>query len=143
LEQFAPPSMINPNSDGIEPSLFGPLQIALIRAAAEHPSVARVFVNARIKNALCQGLAPENRSWLNRVRPAPGHDAHMHIRMHCPDEEPHCKPQKDPEPGDGCGELASWIRPPPKTPPVKPKPRGNQLRLSALPAQCRQIVEAP
>jgi penicillin-insensitive murein endopeptidase len=146
LEQFQPPSMINMNSDGVKPELFGPLQIALIKIAAEHPNVARVFVNARIKNSLCQGLAPENRAWLNRVRPAPGHDAHLHIRMHCPDSETFCKPQKDPEPGDGCDELASWIRPPPpppKVPPVPAPPRGNQLRMSALPAQCQQVLNAP
>jgi penicillin-insensitive murein DD-endopeptidase len=146
LEQFQPPSMINMNTDGVKPELFGPLQIALIKIAAEHPQTARVFVNARIKNALCQGLAPENRGWLNRVRPAPGHDAHLHIRMHCPQGETFCKAQKDPEPGDGCGELASWIRPPPpppKVPPAPTAPRGNQLRMTALPDACRQVLVAP
>lgn len=146
LERFQPPSMIDMNSDGVKPDLFGPLQIALIKIAAEHPKTARIFVNARIKNALCKGFAPENRRWLNRVRPAPGHDAHLHIRMHCPDDETACKAQKDPEPGDGCHELAAWIRPPPPPPKVPPKPtapRGNQLRLSALPAECRQVLVAP
>ena len=146
LEQFQPPSMIDMNSDGVKSDLFGPLQIALIKIAAEHPKTARIFVNARIKNALCKGFAPENRGWLNRVRPAPGHDAHLHIRMQCPDDEPQCKPQKDPAPGDGCHELASWIRPPPpppKIPPAPKTPRGNQLRLSALPAECRSVLVAP
>jgi penicillin-insensitive murein DD-endopeptidase len=146
LEQFQPPSMIDMNSDGVKSDLFGPLQIALIKIAAEHPQTARVFVNARIKNALCKGFAPENRGWLNRVRPAPGHDAHMHIRLRCPEGEAHCKPQKDPEPGDGCQDLASWIRPPPpppKVPPAPKVPRGNQLRLSALPAECRAVLAAP
>ena len=146
LEQFQPPSMINMNSDGTDPTKFGPLQIALIRIAAEHPSVARVFVNARIKNSLCSSVPVGARGWLNRLRPAPGHDAHMHIRMECPDDEPQCKSQKPPEPGDGCDELASWIRPPPpppKVPPVLRPARGNQLKLSALPPQCRQILVAP
>ena len=144
LEQFAPPSMVNMNTQGTEPALFGALQISLIKIAAEHPNVARVFVNARIKNSLCQSFAPSDRAWLNTVRPAPGHDAHLHIRLHCPEDEPLCQAQKPPEKGDGCDELAGWLKPPPKvTAPPKPAPRSRQLKLSALPTQCRTLLAAP
>ncbi len=86
---------------------------AIIRAAAEDPAVARIFVNAAIKRAMC--LAEERAGnadapWLRKVRPWKGHDHHFHVRLACPRDAPGCVDQPPPAPGDGCGaELAHWF----------------------------------
>jgi penicillin-insensitive murein endopeptidase len=146
LEMFEPPSMVDMTINAVDPSLFQEKQMALVRIAATHPNVARVFVNARIKKALCTRVPANEHAWLNTVRPAPGHDAHLHIRLHCPEGETFCKGQDAPPEGDGCGaELQSWLSPPrlPKNPKPPKPPSGNRLSLSALPAQCRSLLAQP
>jgi penicillin-insensitive murein endopeptidase len=86
---------------------------AIIRAAAEDPAVARIFVNAAIKRAMC--LAEEKSGtidapWLRKVRPWKGHDHHFHVRLACSRDAAGCADQAPPAPGDGCGaELAHWF----------------------------------
>ncbi|MEL6482721.1 MAG: penicillin-insensitive murein endopeptidase [Pseudomonadota bacterium] len=118
---------------------------AVIRAAALDPAVARIFVNPAIKVALCNGEpAGADRAWLRKVRPWWGHDAHFHVRLHCPDDARAggCRDQAPPPPGDGCGrELASWFEPPPPPAPGTPKKkRRGELTLADLPVQCGVIV---
>ena len=86
----------------------------LIRAAAEDTAVARIFVNAAIKRAMCQAeRGPDGRidaPWLRKVRPWTGHDHHFHVRLACPPGAQGCRDQAPPPPGDGCGaELAHWF----------------------------------
>jgi penicillin-insensitive murein endopeptidase len=129
----------------IDPNVWTPAHVAIIRAAAQDPEVERVLVNAAIKKAVCRD-AKGDRAWLHKVRPWWGHDYHMHIRVGCPKDSPDCKSQ-DPTPaGDGCGkELDYWFQesilnpPPPKEPP-KPKP---PITMADLPPACRQILLAP
>jgi penicillin-insensitive murein DD-endopeptidase len=115
----------------------------LVRTAAEDPIVTRIFVNPAIKKAMCRE-AGVDRSWLSKVRPWWGHDWHFHVRIACPPDSPLCKPQPPTGSGDGCGpELASWLKktePPP--PPSTGKPQHN-MRLAAMPVQCRAVVKAP
>lgn len=117
-------------------------QFALVRAAASQPQVERIFVNAAIKKALCRE-ANGDRSWLHRVRPMYGHNWHMHIRIACPAGETECQPQDPVPPGDGCGKELDWwftdavLHP---RPGGKPKP---PLQMSALPAACRAVLNAP
>ncbi|HEX2255171.1 MAG TPA: penicillin-insensitive murein endopeptidase, partial [Afifellaceae bacterium] len=104
----------------------------LIRRAASHPEVERIFVAPGIKHKLCE-QAGSDRGWLGKVRPYWGHNYHMHVRLACPRGEP-CRSQ-DPVPrGDGCGDqLAWWLGPEPWRPadaPAKPRP---PVRLSDLP----------
>ena len=86
---------------------------AIIRAAAEDPAVARIFVNAAIKRGLCLAeRAPGgiDAPWLRKVRPWKGHDHHFHVRLACPRDAAGCQDQGPPAPGDGCGaELAHWF----------------------------------
>lgn len=87
----------------------------VIRAAAEDPAVARIFVNAAIKRHMCQteqareGTAAASK-WLRKVRPWRGHNAHFHVRLSCPPGSSQCANQGPPPPGSGCGaELAKWF----------------------------------
>ena len=104
----APPhvSMLGPARRKIA-SRFSRRQTALIRAAARHPLVDRLFVNPLIKRALCKRVGAE-RHWLRKVVPWFGHDAHMHVRLSCPPGSPACRRQKPLPPGDGCGAALAW-----------------------------------
>jgi penicillin-insensitive murein DD-endopeptidase len=113
----------------------------VIRRAASHPEVERIFVAPGIKHKLCE-QAGSDRSWLAKVRPYWGHNYHMHIRLACPPGEP-CRSQ-DPVPrGDGCGDqLAWWLGPEPWRPadtPARPRPPAT---MADLPAACRTVLAA-
>jgi len=122
-----------------------PGHMAVIRAAAQHPQVQRIFVNAAIKKALCRD-ATGDRSWLEKVRPMYGHDYHFHVRLYCPKGSTTCTPQPEAPDGDGCGkELAYWLsdavlHPKPPTQPIRPKP---PLVMANLPPACQQVLVAP
>ena len=107
----------------------------LVHLAATDDRVARIFVDAAIKRDLC-GRGWDERSWLRKMRPWPKHDAHMHVRLHCPADSAHCIAQDDPPPGEGCAELEA-IPATPDTPsaPGTPRPR------PPLPLACAAILE--
>ena len=144
-EETSAVMMVRADRLDIDPSAWTPSHLAVIRAAAQEPSVQRIFVNAAIKKALCRE-AKGDRSWLHKVRPMYGHDYHFHIRIKCPPGGG-CESQPEPSAGEGCstGDLAYWFKDsiihpkPPKEPP-KPKP---PLTLAQLPAACRQVLAAP
>ena len=75
-----PAIMVKPDQSAIDPTRFGPGQVELLRLAASDPTVNRIFVNPAIKRALCEGYGGAGRgerSWLHRVRPWYGHEAHF------------------------------------------------------------------
>jgi penicillin-insensitive murein endopeptidase len=129
----------------VDPKTWSHVRTELIRTAAEDPVVERIFVNAAIKKALCREAGPDH-AWLAKVRPWWGHDYHFHVRITCPADSPECKPQPPPDTSDGCGHaLDFWFKEStlhPIPPPVPGKPKPG-LTLAALPAACRQIVNAP
>ena len=131
--------MVRPDRLDIDPSVWTPKHTALIRAVARESEVARIFVNAGIKKALCRE-ASGDRSWLTKVRPMFGHNYHFHIRLWCPTGDEGCGNQEPPAPGDGCGaELDWWFTPEARRqkPPVPAKP----LRLLDLPPACAALVD--
>ncbi len=144
-EEMSATNMVAASRRDIDPTVWTPRHLNVIRAAAEEPQIERIFVNAAIKKALCRE-ATGNRSWLSKVRPMYGHDYHFHIRMKCPSGSAACTPQPPPAETEGCGhELDYWftdavLHPPPPTTPPKPAP---QLTLADLPAACRQVLLAP
>ena len=93
--------MVREDRLDIDPKVFTPGHLAVIRDAAMEPAVQRIFVNAAIKKALCRE-AKGDRSWLDKVRPWWGHDYHFHIRMRCPPGASECHGQTDQDGGDGC-----------------------------------------
>ena len=131
----------------VDPAVWTPAHVGVIRLAAEMPAVERIFVNAAIKKALCRDAGGDH-AWQSKVRPYWGHDYHFHIRIRCPGDSPDCSPQPPVPPGDGCGNELDWwfrdavLRPPPPKPANAPaKPRA--LTMAALPAACRLVLQAP
>src|SRR5260221_247013 len=145
-EDMSAVTMVRGDRLDVDPKVFTPGHLAVIRDAAQEPTVQRIFVNAAIKKALCRE-AKGDRSWLSKVRPMYGHDYHFHIRIKCPPGSKECESQPDPASGEGCSadDLAFWFKDsiihpePPKEPP-KPRPG---LTLAQLPAACRQVLAAP
>jgi penicillin-insensitive murein endopeptidase len=134
--------VVAPSRTDVDPKVWTPAHIAVIKAAAEDPGVERIFVNAAIKKALCRD-AGNDRQWLSKVRPWYGHDYHFHIRISCPSDSPSCKPQ-DPVPaGDGCGQALDWwfrdevlhVTAPTTAPPGP--------TMADLPAVCKAVLNAP
>ncbi|MGE3144311.1 MAG: penicillin-insensitive murein endopeptidase [Pseudorhodoplanes sp.] len=144
-EEMSAVKVVAEDKRDIDPNVWTPAHVNIIRAAAQDPEVERVLVNAAIKKAVCRD-AKGDRAWLRKVRPWWGHDYHMHIRVGCPKDSPDCKSQDPTPPGEGCGkELDYWFQesilnpPPPKEPP-KPKP---PITMADLPPACRTILLAP
>lgn len=131
-------SLVTPDGRRVEPGLWNPGVLRLIRMATELPGVDRVLVNAAIKRQLCLD-AGADRAWLNVVRPFYGHTAHMHIHFRCPEGQAECHDQAPRPPGDGCDASLDWWfaqidRPPAPPGPPQPPPK--------LPAACGPIVAA-
>src|SRR5882724_685796 len=143
-EEMSATMMVRDDRLDIDPKVWTPGHLAVIRDAALEPSVQRIFVNAAIKKALCRE-AKGDKSWLSKVRPWYGHDYHFHIRMRCPSGNSGCDGQPDQDDGDGCSDLAYWFKDsvlhpePPKEPP-KPHPG---ITLAQLPAACKAVLNAP
>src|SRR6202140_5332652 len=138
--------MVRPDRLDVDPHVFTPGHLAVIRDAALEPTVQRIFVNAAIKKALCRE-AKGDRSWLSKVRPMYGHDYHFHIRIKCPAGATEWERQPAPSDEEGCdaADLAYWfqdsvIHPKPEPEPAKPRP---PMTLAQLPAACRQVLAAP
>ena len=139
-ESMSAVSMLADGTRQVDPARFGPAQVAVIRRAALFPEVERIFVHPGIKQALCEASG-DDRDWLQKVRPWWGHDAHFHIRIRCPADQPKCRPQEPAPAGDGCGEeLAWWLSDEPWKKPDKPLPVPAPLKLADLPAECRDVL---
>jgi penicillin-insensitive murein endopeptidase len=129
----------------VNPKTWTPADIAFIRTAAEQPEVERVLVNAAIKKELCRVEKKSDHAWMAKVRPWYGHHDHIHVRLKCPADSPHCRKQPPVPGGDGCSnkELAFWfsdrvLHPKPrKGPPAKP------LTMAQLPGACKAVLAAP
>ncbi|WP_288131241.1 penicillin-insensitive murein endopeptidase [Microbulbifer sp.] len=115
----------------------------ILRLASEDPRVARIFVHPTIKRKMCDISGTDN-EWLRKVRPWWGHNYHFHVRLNCPPEDKHCKPQS-PVKGDPCeGGLDWWfsdefyaiLNGTAPSKPTKPK------KKKEMPAQCRQVLKA-
>ncbi|WP_159567125.1 penicillin-insensitive murein endopeptidase [Budvicia diplopodorum] len=124
------------NGQAVVESLWSPDVAQLIKLAAQDKDVARIFVNAAIKQKLCD-TAGIDRTWLRKVRPWFGHRAHMHVRLRCPSSSFECEEQAAIPAGDGCGaELASWLEAPKKLPNAKPK----DPVIPEPPASCKALL---
>ena len=136
--------MVQPDLPDVKPD-FTPLQLDLLRRAAQMPDVDRIFVNPAIKQAACRQATQETggRAWLRKLRPWAGHTYHFHVALECPNAG--CANRFPVPPGEGCGrELDPWFRKEVRFP--KPKPVARQpriLTLNDLPQACRKVLAAP
>jgi penicillin-insensitive murein DD-endopeptidase len=145
-EEMSAVMMVRDDRLDIDPRVFTPGHLIVLRDAAQEPSVQRIFVNPAIKKALCRE-ARGDRGWLSKIRPWWGHDYHFHIRTVCPPGSSECKSQSPQEGGEGCraDDLAYWFQDSvlhPKPPETPPKP-SQPITLAQLPAGCRAVLAAP
>jgi penicillin-insensitive murein endopeptidase len=145
-EEMSAVMMVRADRLDIDPNAWTPTHLAVIRAAAQEPTVQRIFVNAAIKKALCRE-AKGDRDWLSKVRPMYGHDYHFHIRIKCPPGANECESQPAPDESEGCkpADLAYWFKDSvlhPKPPPTPPKPK-PPMTMASLPAACKAVLAAP
>lgn len=117
----------------------------ILKAAAQDPRVARIFVFPGAKVQMCADETG-NRGWLRKIRPWWGHHYHFHVRLNCPKGARDCVDQAPPPPGDGCADARQWqhdiLNPPPPDPNApKPKPR-REYTLADLPNQCVSVLRS-
>lgn len=143
-EELSATSMLGPDKLSVDPKLWSPAHVQIVKRAASYREVERVLVHPAIKKALCE-ISGTDRAWLGKVRPIWGHHYHFHIRMGCPAGSPGCVAQPAPPGDDGCGkELADWLallKRPPAPRPAKPPPPKPEITLEQLPAECRTVLE--
>lgn len=147
-ETLAATSMLGPDKVHVDPKIWTPAHASIILRAASYDKVERVLVHPGIKKALCAQPGADPKA-LAKIRPYWGHHYHMHIRIACPQNSAHCKPQWHVRPDTGCGkEVDTWIarlqrpKPPPQPNAKPPPPRRPGLTLAQLPRECRDVVEA-
>lgn len=128
---------------------------ALMRMAASDPRVDRIFVAAAVKIEMCKTATRRDKAWLQKIRPAAGHDTHFHVRLKCPPGTRLCETQKPTvselsNGGNGCDDTLTWwvtdYLDPPKTAgkpadPEAPRKRGpRDFTMADLPGQCRDVL---
>lgn len=140
-ENISAESVITADQLSVNPAVWQPGHVQLLKRAASYPKVARIFVHPAIKKALCEASGTDRR-WLSKVRPWWGHHFHFHVRLSCPPGMEGCVDQAETGAEDGCGkELQTWLKrlkTPiiPKVPPVLKKP----MTMAELPAECSKLV---
>jgi len=128
-------------------SNWTPEHMALLRAAAKDPAVARIFVAGAIKIRMCADAPRGDRRWLRKIRPWWGHNDHFHVRLNCPRGARNCENQAAIPRGDGCADAEWWVTdalappppPDPNAPPPTPRP---EITLATLPSQCTGVLSA-
>jgi penicillin-insensitive murein endopeptidase len=127
----------------------------LLREAALDPRVDRIFVAAAVKLEMCKTATPADTQWLQKIRPAVGHNYHFHVRLKCPRGDRACVTQTPTvaelsKGGNGCDETLDWwvtdfLNPPKRerTEPAAPRSRHpREYTLADLPSQCAAVLAA-
>ena len=142
-ESIEMPSMIRAEDGVLNGARWSPRYRDALKRAALAPGVERIFVNAVIKQALCD--SEMDRSWLEKVRPWWGHDAHFHVRLVCPPDSGQCQPQKPFPPGDGCDtDLRNWVADIVQSARVpKPVRKPEPPSADRLPVACSAVLNNP
>ncbi len=140
-EEMMATMVVAANRKDVDPKVWTPAHVALIKAAAEDPRVNRVFANTAIKKALCRDAGDDDRAWLGKVQPWLGHDWHFHVRLNCPSDSPDCEGQPPRPEGDGCHtkEMERWSN---NIVLEHSMPRAGP-KMSKLPANCWDVLNAP
>ncbi len=129
-------------------SNWTPQHMAILRAAAEDPAVARIFLTGAAKIQMCNDTAPDDRAWLRKIRPWWGHHFHFHVRLNCPRGSGRCENQAPIPAGDGCEDALWWVTdalapaPPPDPNAPPPQPRA-EITMADLPRQCERVLSSP
>lgn len=126
---------------------------ALLRAAASDSRVDRIFVAAAVKLEMCRTATRADTPWLQKIRPAVGHNYHFHVRLRCPQGSRHCVTQTPTvaelsNGGNGCDATLDWwvtdfLNPPrrERTEPAAPRRRHpREFTMADLPDRCRPVL---
>lgn len=133
-EKWSAPSVVRLRIDRIDDTQWTPRHEHMLETAARMPKVERIFVNAAIKRHLCEQA--DKRDWLGKIRPWWGHHDHFHVRLKCPENNPHCRSQESVPEGDGCdASLDWWFTAEAKTPAAPAVPP----KAPELPALCETV----
>ena len=109
-ESLQAPSFVFEKVKAIDLERWQPENTAVLKIAAQHPLVERIFVNPAIKLHLCQTIPQSEHHWLHKVRPWWHHADHFHVRLKCPPGQAQCKSQAPVESGPGCdASLNEWF----------------------------------
>lgn len=115
----------------------------ILRAAAQDPAVARIFVTAPVKLQMCADETGD-RTYLRKIRPWWSHHYHFHVRLNCPDGNSACREQDPIPPGDGCEDAVWWVtdalKPAKPDPNAPPPTRKSVVTLADLPQQCAAVL---
>jgi penicillin-insensitive murein endopeptidase len=138
-EEMMATNVVADDWNDVNPEIWSPAHIGILKAAAQDKDVERVLINPAIKKALCRDVKSD-RSWLHKMRPVFGHNYHFHVRIGCPKGEEGCRDQQPPPGDEGCGkDLDWWFGREARS--VKPGKR-EPMKMSALPPACRQVLLA-
>lgn len=143
-EEISATSFVAANGGALDARRWTEAHSRLLRAAASHPKVERIFVNPAIKQHLCS-MSRGDRAWLRKIRPWWGHDDHFHIRLRCPHGSRACSVQAPPPAGDGCDESLAWWMSGEARQELQrrraaaAKVPSRPVGLPDLPAQCRSV----
>jgi penicillin-insensitive murein DD-endopeptidase len=133
-ENWSANSVLTASSNGVNPVQWSTANEQILEAAARSPEVDRIFVNAYVKQVLCN--RKNNRDWLQKIRPWYAHADHFHVRLKCPAGNLNCEKQEPVPLGDGCGaDLAWWFSAEARMPSKKPPPK-----KIPLPRECAVVL---
>lgn len=144
LAQPEPFDIVNTKQFRLDSKLWQAQHTRMVQLAAEDSRVARIFISPVIKQHLCD-MDLANDAWLNKVRPWWGHTYHMHVRLHCPEDDVDCIEQAPIPKGNGCNEL-SWWKQQYTQPKLKPKTKAADKAIKknkkVKPKQCEQLLNS-
>jgi penicillin-insensitive murein endopeptidase len=147
-EKISASNLVASDWKHVDPKTWTPADAAFIRTAAEQPEVERVLVNAAIKKKMCEMQGDKHPAWMDKVRPWYGHNDHIHVRLKCPADSPHCRHQPAVPDSADCGKsLDYWfsdrVLHPKKKVGGKPAKPPKPLMLADLPPACKNVLDAP
>tara|TARA_Y100000590_G_scaffold463233_1_gene629494 strand:- start:12153 stop:12971 length:819 start_codon:yes stop_codon:yes gene_type:complete len=142
LESYKPSSILSANQETVNLDIWSDYHYQLLKVAAEHSEVSRIFVNPVIKRKLCNIAEGRNdKDWLYKIRPWGGHYNHFHVRLNCPASSPECINQRPVEKYHSCGnEINYWLNKDKVYESGSTEAR-KWLLLSNLPKSCNKLVE--
>ncbi len=104
-QQYYAPSMVVGNA--VSPNFDLERNWELMKTLHRHGNVQRIFIDTKLKNALCNyarstGDFAANTRVLRSLQHQTNHQDHIHVRLRCPAGNNRCVPQGEPPPGHGC-----------------------------------------
>lgn len=104
-QQYYAPSMVV--GGAVSPNFDVERNWELMKALHRHGDVQRIFIDTKLKAALCSyarstGDYNSNIKVLRSLQHQTNHQDHIHVRLRCPPNTPRCTPQADPPAGSGC-----------------------------------------